>query len=75
MSELLRAMLPDLLVLCTETHFLTEYGDEVNYTLPWDLFTQQTAEDALQLAQRLVQMARTLQDMISVWRQQQSGAG
>ncbi len=74
-SELLHAMLPDLLVLGTETHFLTDYGDEASYTLPWDLFTKQTAEDALQSARRLVQMARTLQDTISAWRQKQSGGG
>ena len=30
------------------------------------------AEDALQSAQRLVQMARTLQDLIRTWRQSQS---
>lgn len=72
-SELLHAMLPDLLILGTETHFLTDYGDEASYTLPWDLFTQQTAEDALQSARRLVQMARTLRDMVSIWRQKQSG--
>jgi len=71
-SELLHAMLPDLLVLGTETHFLTDYGDEASYTLPWDLFSRQTAEEALQSARRLVQMARTLQDTISAWRQKQS---
>ena len=68
-SELLHAMLPDLLVLGTETHFLTDYGDEASYTLPWDLFTRQTAEDALQSARRLVQMARSLHDMVRTWRQ------
>ena len=71
-SKLLHAMLPDLLVLGTETHFLTDYGDEANYTLPWDLFTRQTAEDALQSAQRSVQRARALQDMIRTWRQEQN---
>lgn len=71
-GELLRAMLPDLLVLGAETHFLTDYGDEAGYTLPWDLFTRQTAEDALQSARRLVQMARTLQDMIRDWRQERN---
>lgn len=71
-SEVLHAMLPDLLVLGAETHFLTDYGDEASYTLPWDLFTQQTAEDALQSARRLVQKARTLQDMINTWRQKQN---
>ncbi len=59
-SELLHAMLPDLLVLGTETHFLTDYGDEESYTLPWDLFSQETAEDALRSARRLVQMVQTL---------------
>lgn len=71
-SELLHAMLPDLLVLGVEAHFLTDYGDEASYTLPWDLFTQQTAADALHAARRLVQMADTLQDMIMTWRQRQS---
>ena len=71
-SELLHTMLPDLLVLGTETHFLTDYGDEANYTLPWDLFTQQTAEDALQSARRSVQVAHTLRDLIRNWRQDRS---
>lgn len=70
-SELLHAMLPDLLVLGTETHFLTDYGDEATYTLPWDLFTRQTAEDALQSALRSVQKARALQETIQAWRQEQ----
>ena len=62
--DLFRAMLPDLLVLGTETHFLTDYGDEANYKLPWDLFTKKTAEDALRSARQLVQMAQSLQNMI-----------
>lgn len=71
-SELLHAMLPDLLILGAETHFLTDYGDEASYTLPWDLFTQQTAEDALQSARRSVQKAHTLQNLVRTWRQEQS---
>jgi len=70
-SDLLHAMLPDLLVLGTETHFLTDYGDESNYTLPWDLFTKQTATDALLSAQRVIQMARELQDIVNAWRREQ----
>lgn len=60
----------DLVVLGTEAHFLTDYGDEANYTLPWDLFTRQTAEDALQAARRLAQMVQTLQETIRAWRQE-----
>ena len=71
-SELLHAMLPDLLVLGTETHFLTDYGDEATHTLPWDLFTRQTAEDALQSARRSIQKARALDDAIKAWRQEPS---
>lgn len=71
-SAMLHAMLPDLLVLGAETHFLTDYGDEANYTLPWDLFTRQTAGDALQAARRLVQMAQALRDTVDAWRQRQS---
>jgi len=68
-SDLLQEMLPDLLVLGAEAHFLTDYGDEANYTLPWDLFTQQTAEDALQSARRLVQMVHILRSMVNAWYQ------
>ncbi len=67
-SELLRAMLPDLLVLGTEAHFLTDYGDEASYTLPWDLFSRQTAEDALHSARRLVEVVQALPDMVRNWR-------
>ena len=67
-GELLRAMLPDLLVLGAETHFLTDYGDEASYTLPWDLFTRQTADDALRSARRLLQAAQALPGMIRAWR-------
>jgi HEPN domain-containing protein len=73
-SELLHVMLPDLLVLGAKTHFLTDYGDEASYTLPWDLFTQTTAEDALASARQLVQMARLLEEVIAVWRQEQHKA-
>ena len=73
-SELLHVMLPDLLVLGAKTHFLTDYGDEASYTLPWDLFTQRTAEDALASARQLVQMARLLEEVIAVWRQEQHKA-
>jgi HEPN domain-containing protein len=67
LSGLLQSLLPDLLVLGTEAHFLTDYGDEVSYTLPWDLFTRETAEDALQAARRSVNIAHTLPDIKDSW--------
>ncbi len=35
---LMEKMLPELLALGSAEHFLTDYGDEVSYKLPWDLF-------------------------------------
>lgn len=67
-NELLQTMLPHLLVLGTEAHFLTDYGDETNYTLPWDLFTQQSATEALQSARQLVAIVQTLPDAVQSWR-------
>ena len=64
LSGLLQSLLPDLLVLGTEAHFLTDYGDESSYTLPWDLFTRETAEDALQAARRSVNIAHTFPDIM-----------
>ncbi len=66
-GEYLHAMLPHLLVLGTETHFLTDYGDESSYTLPWDLFTQKTAQDALQSARLLVEIIQELPEKIKQW--------
>ena len=70
LHQLLHAMLPDLLVLGKEAHFLTDYGDEAGYVLPWDLFTKETAEDALQSARRLVDIAQLLPDAIRSWREE-----
>ena len=44
-------------------HFLTDYGDEANYKLPWELFTEESAVDALSSAQRCY---RKLQNMLDV---------
>lgn len=57
-QEAIRGLLPDLLALGTAEHFLTDYGDEASYTLPWDLFTRESADDALGAARRCVAAAR-----------------
>lgn len=62
-AGLLESMLPDLLALGSEAHFLTDYGDETNYRLPWELFSRETALDALQSAQRQVGIARKLREL------------
>lgn len=67
-STLLHDMLPDLLVLGSEAHFLTDYGDESSYTLPWDLFTKQSAESALKAARQLTEQLQLLLAVVEKWR-------
>jgi HEPN domain-containing protein len=45
--NLVQSVLPDLLALGEEEHFRTDYGDETTYTLPWELFTRESAAKAL----------------------------
>jgi len=61
-------MLPDLLALGQREHILTDYGDEQAFTLPWDLFTKQSADDALQTARRCVQAVQELLTLMKAWR-------
>ena len=59
-ENLVRQMLPDLLTMGPAEHFLTDYGDEATYTLPWALFTRESAEEALTAARRSLQLARDI---------------
>ena len=63
-DDIIRQMLPDLLAMGSAEHFLTDYGDETTYTLPWSLFTRESAEDALTAARHSVQLARQIQDLV-----------
>lgn len=54
-AEILRRLLPDLIALGSAEHVLTDYGDEATYTLPWDLFSRESAEEALAAARRAVE--------------------
>ena len=73
-QEILRRMLPDLLALGSAEHFLTDYGDEATHTLPWDLFTRESAEEALRAARRSVEMAREILHIVEVWRRDQKNS-
>ena len=50
----------DLLALGPAEHVLTDYGDEATETLPWDLFSQDSAVQALALAERVLDHTRRL---------------
>ncbi|MBM3791576.1 MAG: HEPN domain-containing protein [Acidobacteria bacterium] len=58
--ELMEGMLPDLLALGSAEHFLTDYGDEVAYKSPWELFDKDAAASALEAARRSVDSARKI---------------
>ncbi len=70
-QEVIRRMLPDLLALGSAEHFLTDYGDEATYTLPWELFTRESAEGALTAAQRSVELAQEAIRVITDWHKEQ----
>ena len=57
-QDIIRRLLPDLVTLGSAEHFLTDYGDEATYTLPWELFTKDSASDALESARRSVEAAK-----------------
>ncbi|MEW6716795.1 MAG: HEPN domain-containing protein [Chloroflexota bacterium] len=64
----LQQLLPDLLALGLREHFLTDYGDETTYTLPWDLFTQESGQEALGAARSSIAKARGVIDSVARWR-------
>ncbi len=49
-KDKLKKILPDFLVLGVEEHFMTNYGEESSYTLPWDIFDEDSARNALKAA-------------------------
>ena len=46
----IKDILPEFLLLGVEEHFMTDYGDESSYRLPWDIFDEESAETALNAA-------------------------
>lgn len=66
--RVVESLLPDLLALGSKEHFLTDYGDEETFTLPWDLFTRQSAEEALVSARRSLKRAQDLIMALDTWR-------
>ena len=56
----LAEIVEDLQLLGPSQHVLTDYGDEATETLPWDLFTQDSAEQALALAERVLAETRRI---------------
>lgn len=66
--RVVQEMLPDLLTFGKREHFLTDYGDETTYTLPWDLFNRDSAESAVEVASRSLKMAKNVVELVVQWR-------
>ena len=47
----IKEILPEFLILGVQEHFMTDYGDESSYKLPWDIFDEKSAKLALKAAQ------------------------
>jgi len=60
--------LPEFLTLGLEEHFMTDYGDESTYTLPWDLFDEDAASAALNSARLCRSAALKVVDQVIQWR-------
>lgn len=67
-EEKLKTLLPSLLALGSLEHFLTDYGDEATYTLPWDLFDENSASEALKAARASVVGVKELMELVGRWR-------
>ena len=65
-------VLPDLISLGSEEHFLTDYGDEGNYLLPWDIFTKESADEAFHAAKNCFERCKELIEEIRRWRDENS---
>lgn len=66
---IVKKFLPSFLTLGIEEHFMTDYGDESSYKLPWEIFDQKSAKSALDSAK---QCKSASEDIVKRIRQRRS---
>ncbi len=64
----IQSIIPDFLTLGTEEHFLTDYGDEASYTLPWELYDKESATSALNSARLCTSLSKKTIQQVREWR-------
>jgi HEPN domain-containing protein len=64
----IKDVLPDFLTLGLEEHFMTDYGDEASYMLPWDMFTEESAKSALKAARLCTSKSKRIVESVRQWR-------
>ena len=62
-ADKISELLPDIISYGFNEHIMTDYGDEASYTLPWDIFTKESASDALKSAQKCIQGAKEIAEL------------
>lgn len=67
----LKELLPDLLMLGEEEHFMTDYGDESSYRLPWDIFKEDSAISALDAARKCHKATEKVIRNVNEWRSEE----
>jgi HEPN domain-containing protein len=66
--DAIKNLLPDFLTLGVEEHFMTDYGDESSYTLPWEMFNEESARSALQSARLCASESEKIIQLAHQWR-------
>ncbi len=64
----IKEILPEFLALGVEEHFMTDYGDESSYALPWEIFDEESAKLALRAAKRCKSASEDIIKDIRQWR-------
>lgn len=63
-KEFINKMIPLLEGFGEEKHILTDYGEEETYTLPWDIFDEDDAKEAVNTSRKVIDSAREVVEKI-----------
>lgn len=64
----IKEIIPEFLALGIEEHFMTDYGDESSYKLPWEIFDEESAKLALNAAKLCKSASGDIIKYVRRWR-------
>jgi len=64
----IKEIIPEFLALGVEEHFMTDYGDESSYKLPWEIFDEESAKLALNAAKLCKSASEDIIKYVRRWR-------
>lgn len=68
----IKEILPEFLTLGVEEHFMTDYGDESSYALPWEIFDEEAAKLALRAAKHCKSASEDIVKNTRRWRSEKN---